>query len=105
METQDIITNGNQKKIAEAAAATTPAADCGSRIGRRGFGSMDPLRRRQMASMGGKAVRPENRSYSKNRRLAAESGRKGGQAVASEKRTYSINKQLAITSGRKGGSS
>lgn len=45
---------------------------------RRGFASMTPERRREIASRGGFAVKPENRSYSKNRELAAEAGRKGG---------------------------
>ena len=41
---------------------------------------MNAERQRQIASMGGKAVPDEKRSFSQNRRLAAEAGRKGGQA-------------------------
>ena len=50
------------------------------RISHRGFASMNTERQRQIASMGGKAVPDEKRSFSQNRRLAAEAGRKGGQA-------------------------
>lgn len=45
---------------------------------RKGFAVLSLEERRRIASMGGKAVRPENRAYSKNRELAAEAGRKGG---------------------------
>lgn len=45
---------------------------------RRGFASMSPEKRRQIAAMGGASVRPEQRSFSQNRELAAEAGRKGG---------------------------
>ena len=50
------------------------------RMSHRGFASMNTERQRQIASMGGKAVPDEKRSFSQNRRLAAEAGRKGGQA-------------------------
>jgi general stress protein YciG len=39
---------------------------------------MSPEKRRQIAAMGGASVRPEQRSFSQNRELAAEAGRKGG---------------------------
>ena len=51
------------------------------RTSNRGFASMNQERQRQIASMGGKAVPDEKRSFSQNRRLAAEAGRKGGQSV------------------------
>src|SRR5437660_324776 len=41
------------------------------RISHRGFASMKAERQRQIASMGGKAVPDEKRSFSQNRRLAA----------------------------------
>ena len=50
------------------------------RTSNRGFASMKQERQRQIASMGGRAVPDEKRSFSQNRRLAAEAGRKGGQA-------------------------
>lgn len=45
---------------------------------RKGFAVLSLEERRRIASMGGKAVKPENRAYSKNRELAVEAGRKGG---------------------------
>ncbi|MDP3869141.1 general stress protein [Phenylobacterium sp.] len=47
---------------------------------RRGFAAMSPEKRLEIARRGGKAVRPENRSFAKNRDLAASAGRKGGEA-------------------------
>lgn len=44
----------------------------------RGFASMSPERRRQIASRGGKNVPPERRVYSTNRQLASDAGRVGG---------------------------
>ncbi len=69
----------------------------------RGFASMSQERQRQIASMGGKAVPDGKRSFSQNRHLAAEAGRKGGQSVPDEKRSFSQNRQLAAEAGRKGG--
>src|SRR5882724_7259026 len=73
------------------------------RISHRGFASMNTERQRQIASMGGKAVPDEKRSFSQNRRLAAEAGRKGGQSVPDAKRSFSQNPELAAEAGRKGG--
>jgi len=39
---------------------------------------MTPERRSEIARLGGKALRPEQRSFSQNRQLASEAGRKGG---------------------------
>jgi hypothetical protein len=66
---------------------------------------MNAERQRQIASMGGKAVPDEKRSFSQNRRLAAEAGRKGGQSVPGSKRSFSQNRELAAVAGRKGGQS
>jgi general stress protein YciG len=46
----------------------------------RGFASMDPALQREIASKGGRSVPPEERSFSKDRSLAAQAGRKGGEA-------------------------
>ena len=54
------------------------------RTSNRGFASMDAERQRQIASMGGKAVPDSKRSFSQNRHLAAQAGRKGGQSVPGE---------------------
>ena len=69
----------------------------------RGFASMSQERQRQIASMGGKAVPDSKRSFSQNRQLAAEAGRKGGQSVPDAKRSFSQNRRLAAEAGRKGG--
>jgi uncharacterized protein len=50
------------------------------RTSSRGFASMDEEKQRRIASKGGRSVPNEKRSFSLNRRLAAEAGRKGGQA-------------------------
>lgn len=46
----------------------------------RGFAAMDPELRREIARKGGASVPAQKRSYSKDRDLAAEAGRKGGAA-------------------------
>jgi len=45
----------------------------------RGFASMDENKQREIASKGGKSVPPEERSFSKDRDLASEAGKKGGE--------------------------
>jgi general stress protein YciG len=45
----------------------------------RGFAAMDERKQREIASKGGKSVSPEDRSFSQDRELASEAGRKGGQ--------------------------
>ncbi len=93
----------------------------------RGFASMDPALQREIASKGGRSVPPEERSFSKDRALAAEAGRKGGEASHGGRRTgtqpgagtgataattagqatggsYANDRQRASEAGRKGGS-
>lgn len=69
---------------------------------KRGFASMSPEKRAAIASKGGKAVKPENRAFSKNRALASKAGRKGGALVKSEDRTFSLDRKLAAEAGKKG---
>lgn len=45
----------------------------------RGFASMDEQKQRDIASKGGRSVPSEKRSFSQNRNLASEAGRKGGE--------------------------
>ncbi len=47
---------------------------------RRGFASMSPERRREIARKGGASVPADKRSFSKDRALAATAGSKGGEA-------------------------
>ncbi|MDB5590271.1 general stress protein [Enterovirga sp.] len=49
----------------------------------RGFAAMDEDRQREIASKGGRSVPAEKRSFSQDRGLASEAGRKGGQASGS----------------------
>lgn len=51
-----------------------------SGISKRGFASMDPARQREIARKGGASVPSEKRSFSQDRTLAAQAGRKGGEA-------------------------
>lgn len=44
----------------------------------RGFAAMSAEKRKAISSKGGKGVRPENRSFSKDRDLAKAAGSKGG---------------------------
>ena len=52
---------------------------------RRGFAAMDPQKQREIASKGGKSVPSEKRSFSQNRDLASEAGRKGGRMSGSSR--------------------
>ena len=51
----------------------------GSGVSRRGFASMNSDKQREIASKGGKSVPSEKRSFSQDRYLASQAGRKGGQ--------------------------
>lgn len=46
----------------------------------RGFATMDKARVREIAKKGGLSCPPEKRSFSTNKELAVEAGRKGGKA-------------------------
>lgn len=61
-------------------------------------------KRRKIASMGGKAVKKENRSFSKDRKLASDAGRKGGMLVLASNRSFARDRKYAAECGRKGGS-
>jgi general stress protein YciG len=52
---------------------------------KRGFASMDPERRREIARKGGASVKAANRSFAKKPGLAASAGRKGGEAGGQRK--------------------
>ena len=60
-------------------------------------------KQRVIARKGGESVPNEKRSFSQNRRLAAEAGRKGGLSVNPAQRSFSRNHALASEAGRKGG--
>ena len=69
---------------------------------RRGFAAMEPERRKEIASKGGRSVKAENRSFSKDRELAATAGKKGGMSVGPEDRAFSRDRELARAAGRIG---
>lgn len=50
----------------------------GKPVQKRGFASMTPERRKEIARAGGAAVPTEKRAFSQNNELAASAGRKGG---------------------------
>lgn len=66
----------------------------------RGFASMDAEKQRAIARKGGQSVPDEKRSFSQNRQLAAEAGRKGGQESSGN---FAHNRERAAIAGRKGG--
>lgn len=47
---------------------------------KRGFGAMDPEKRRRIAAKGGGSVPAHKRSFARDRTLATNAGRKGGKA-------------------------
>jgi general stress protein YciG len=59
---------------------------------RKGFAVMTPEQRRVIASKGGKALAPEQRSFSKDRSLASAAGKVGG--LASQQRRVGTRKDL-----------
>jgi general stress protein YciG len=70
---------------------------------KRGFASMSPEKRSEIARKGGKSVPAAKRSFSQNADLAARAGQKGGRNVAPENRSFSKDAALASTAGAKGG--
>ena len=69
----------------------------------RGFAAMTPERRKAIAAKGGRSVDPANRSFSKDRSLAARAGSKGGKSVDPKKRSFAQSRDLASSAGKKGG--
>lgn len=57
-----------------------------SNVHRRGFGSMDPERQRQIASMGGKRAHEDGTAHQFTSQEASAAGRKGGLARAANRR-------------------
>jgi general stress protein YciG len=70
---------------------------------KRGFASMSPEKRSEIARKGGKSVPAEKRSFSQNAGLAAAAGQKGGRNVDPKKRSFSRDPALASSAGAKGG--
>ena len=68
----------------------------------RGFAALTPERRRELASLGGKSVKPENRTFADVGRARA-AGQNGGKAVRASDRTFSRDPEKARAAGRIGG--
>jgi general stress protein YciG len=56
---------------------------------------------REAGRKGGAAVKPGNRSFSKNRELAREAGRKGGTAQKARDKSFFKDRDLAREAGKK----
>ena len=69
---------------------------------RRGFASMDEEKQREIARKGGESVPNEKRSFSKDRELASEAGRKGGRSSGGN---FANNPERAREAGHRGGES
>ena len=71
---------------------------------RKGLAALSPEQRRLIASMGGKSVPKEKRTFSRNRAIASAAGQKGGRTIRPETRTVALYPELAQIAGRIGGS-
>ena len=72
---------------------------------KRGFGSMDEDKQRDIASKGGESVPAEKRSFSQDRDLASEAGRKGGEnSGGSDRQQQASGKDRGQQGGDRGGS-
>ncbi|MFN3891594.1 MAG: general stress protein [Beijerinckiaceae bacterium] len=69
---------------------------------RKGLASVAPEKRRSIASLGGKSVPSEKRSFSRNRALASAAGKKGGRPFQAETRTFELTTGSASTARRIG---
>ena len=69
----------------------------------RGFASMSPEKRAEIARKGGLSVPAEKRSFAQDPSLAASAGKKGGKAVNPNNRSFARDHALASDAGRKGG--
>ncbi len=56
---------------------------------------MDRAKQREIASKGGKSVPAEKRSFSQDRELASEAGRKGGQRSQGRRRVENTGEEAA----------
>jgi general stress protein YciG len=71
-----------------------------NRTSKRGFGSMDRERQREIARKGGASVPRQSRTFARDPELAVEAGRKGGHKSGGN---FKNNPERAAEAGRKGG--
>ncbi len=62
-----------------------------------GFASMDAEKQREIARKGGRSVPDEKRSFSQNRQLASEAGRKGGHSSHGKRHSRQDKNQPIVT--------
>jgi uncharacterized protein len=70
---------------------------------KRGFGSMDINKRREIASKGGKAAHAKGSAHRFTPEEARAAGRKGGQAAHQKGTAHEFTPEEASYAGRKGG--
>jgi|SRR5579871_275855 len=70
---------------------------------KRGFGSMDINKRREIASKGGKAAHAKGSAHRFTPEEARAAGRKGGQAAHQKGTAHEFTPEEASFAGRKGG--
>jgi general stress protein YciG len=70
---------------------------------RRGFASMDPVKRRAIASKGGKAAHAQGSAHEFTPEEARIAGRKGGEAAHARGTAHQFTSEEAREAGRKGG--
>lgn len=70
---------------------------------KRGFASMDPEKRRAIASKGGKAAHAQGSAHEFTPEEARAAGRKGGEAAHARGHAHEFTPEEAREAGRKGG--
>lgn len=72
---------------------------------KRGFGSMDEEKQREIASKGGKAAHEEGTAHEFDSEEASEAGRKGGESQGKENNpgNFANDAEKAREAGKKGG--
>jgi general stress protein YciG len=70
---------------------------------KRGFGSMSPEKKRQIASMGGKAAHANGTAHKYTHTEAVEAGKKGGKIAHELGRAHKWTSETASLAGKKGG--
>jgi general stress protein YciG len=71
--------------------------------GKRGFGSMDQVRQREIASKGGQAAHAKGSAHEFSREEAREAGSKGGKVAHERGSAHEFSSEEARAAGRKGG--
>src|SRR5215468_3879558 len=70
---------------------------------RRGFASMDPAKRREIARKGGRAAHAQGSAHEFTSEEARMAGRKGGEAAHARGTAHEFTSDEAREAGRKGG--